>query len=118
MDSLALAACRKIDPIAAIGPLLPPAATVTYTPFQAASPTPRPTLTQTPTLRSHANHPTHRNHAALSEPAGADKSQLKKWFSEGRPPFVFRVYFPPCFGEDASIRYPVLYMIHGQTFNR
>jgi enterochelin esterase-like enzyme len=27
------------------------------------------------------------------------------------------VYFPPCFLKDEEIRYPVLYMIHGQTFN-
>jgi enterochelin esterase-like enzyme len=29
----------------------------------------------------------------------------------------FRVYTPPCYKENGDERYPVLYMVHGQTFN-
>lgn len=29
----------------------------------------------------------------------------------------FRVYTPPCYAEEATRSYPVLYLIHGQTFN-
>jgi enterochelin esterase-like enzyme len=29
----------------------------------------------------------------------------------------FRVYTPPCYEENGDERYPVLYMVHGQTFN-
>lgn len=32
-------------------------------------------------------------------------------------PLVFRVYTPPCYEEHADQRYPVIYMIHGQTYN-
>ena len=30
---------------------------------------------------------------------------------------AFRVYTPPCYQEHADARYPVLYLIHGQTYN-
>jgi enterochelin esterase-like enzyme len=32
-------------------------------------------------------------------------------------PLEFRVYTPPCYAELADQRYPVLYLIHGQSFN-
>jgi enterochelin esterase-like enzyme len=31
--------------------------------------------------------------------------------------FSFHVYLPPCYEEDTAQRYPVLYLIHGQSFN-
>lgn len=31
-------------------------------------------------------------------------------------PLAFRVYTPPCYGEHADQSYPVLYLIHGQTY--
>ena len=31
--------------------------------------------------------------------------------------FSFHVYLPPCYEEDTARRYPVLYLIHGQSFN-
>jgi enterochelin esterase-like enzyme len=36
---------------------------------------------------------------------------------EGNPALGFRVYLPPCFDNLNNARYPVLYMIHGQSFN-
>jgi enterochelin esterase-like enzyme len=33
-----------------------------------------------------------------------------------RPPQEFLVYLPPCYDYDAAERYPVLYLLHGQTF--
>jgi enterochelin esterase-like enzyme len=36
--------------------------------------------------------------------------------SYDRHPFHFRVYFPPCYSQDETRRYPVLYMLHGQTY--
>lgn len=30
----------------------------------------------------------------------------------------FRIYLPPCYNEDTAMRYPVLYLIHGQNFNQ
>jgi enterochelin esterase-like enzyme len=38
-------------------------------------------------------------------------------FADSGPPLGFRVYLPPCFDQNAAARYPVLYMIHGQSFN-
>jgi len=32
-------------------------------------------------------------------------------------PFQFRVYLPPCYQEDQDRRYPVLYLLHGQTYS-
>ena len=31
-------------------------------------------------------------------------------------PLEYRVYTPPCYGENPTQRYPVLYLIHGQSF--
>jgi enterochelin esterase-like enzyme len=33
-----------------------------------------------------------------------------------RTPLEYRVYLPPCYSENPSERYPVLYLIHGQGF--
>jgi S-formylglutathione hydrolase FrmB len=38
-------------------------------------------------------------------------------FVAGGPLLGFRVYLPPCFDPNENARYPVLYMIHGQSFN-
>jgi enterochelin esterase-like enzyme len=32
-------------------------------------------------------------------------------------PFYYRVYTPPCFNDKAAGRYPVLYMLHGSSYN-
>jgi enterochelin esterase-like enzyme len=32
------------------------------------------------------------------------------------PPQEFRVYLPPCYDEKTDERYPVLYLLHGQTY--
>lgn len=31
-------------------------------------------------------------------------------------PLVYRIYLPPCYDEDQQQAYPVLYLIHGQTY--
>ncbi len=31
-------------------------------------------------------------------------------------PLVFRIYLPPCYKEQPELAYPVLYLIHGQTY--
>jgi enterochelin esterase-like enzyme len=31
-------------------------------------------------------------------------------------PLVYRIYLPPCYDEDLERSYPVLYLIHGQTY--
>jgi enterochelin esterase-like enzyme len=32
------------------------------------------------------------------------------------PPQEFRIYLPPCYAEKTDQRYPVLYLLHGQTY--
>jgi enterochelin esterase-like enzyme len=32
-------------------------------------------------------------------------------------PLVYRIYLPPCYDEDTEQSYPVLYLIHGQTYS-
>jgi enterochelin esterase-like enzyme len=32
------------------------------------------------------------------------------------PPQEFRIYLPPCYDEKTEVRYPVLYLLHGQTY--
>jgi enterochelin esterase-like enzyme len=117
---ITLTACQ---PLVAAGPEEPslpfhrPASpSATYTPFQAVLPTETliatstatavPTTTQTPTMTP----------APCMESAGHIVLQ-EVVFAEGRPPFAFRVYLPPCMGVEDDVRYPVLYMIHGQSFN-
>lgn len=110
----ALAACQKGqtvgiagEPVAQSVPNL--SATATNTPFQASSPTPRPSLTYTPTIIPSPTPVPCQETQGRIEP-------MEEVVREGRPPFAFRVYFPPCFSKNEGTRYPVLYMIHGQTY--
>lgn len=32
-------------------------------------------------------------------------------------PVALKIYFPPCYDETSTTRYPVLYMLHGQTYS-
>lgn len=32
-------------------------------------------------------------------------------------PLIYRIYLPPCYDEDLTEAYPVLYLIHGQTYS-
>lgn len=32
-------------------------------------------------------------------------------------PLIYRIYLPPCYDEEPSRKFPVLYLIHGQTFS-
>lgn len=82
----------------------------TPTPFQAHSPTPRPTLTSTPTLV-----PTATPLPCMEKQGRVEQKEVA--FAENRAPLAFRVYLPPCYDQLEEARYPVLYILHGQTFN-
>ena len=103
--TLSLSACQV--PVISL-PVAPLGPTPTRTPFQALSPTPSPTLTRTPTVT-----PTTTPVPCLEK--NGTFEDFKIAFQPGQP-FTFRVYTPPCFDPDPQVRYPVLYMIHGQTF--
>jgi enterochelin esterase-like enzyme len=36
----------------------------------------------------------------------------------GTPPQEFLIYLPPCYDESPGERYPVVYLLHGQTYNQ
>ncbi|MBL8050139.1 MAG: hypothetical protein JNM46_02870 [Anaerolineales bacterium] len=74
----------------------PPTATQTLTP----SPIP-PTATATPLT-------------CLTQP-GEVKADV---ISTTNPPQEFLIYLPPCYNELTDKKYPVLYLLHGQTYNQ
>jgi enterochelin esterase-like enzyme len=79
---------------------LPTATAIPPTPTQTATPLP-PTVTPTPTPLG-----------CLSGPGRVEEGVLQ----ETVPPQEFRIYLPPCYDELPSQRYPVLYLLHGQTY--
>ena len=84
-------------------------ATVTTTPTsipatETAIPSALPSRTPSPTIL-----------ACWQEGGTIKKSQIE---SDLLPkPLEFRVYTPPCYNQQPERRYPVIYLIHGQSFN-
>ena len=74
---------------------VPPTASRTAQP----TPTPSPVPTSTP-------------RACLTQPGRVDEGKLD---STG-PPQEFLIYLPPCYEEKTDQHYPVLYLLHGQTY--
>jgi enterochelin esterase-like enzyme len=74
-------------------------------------PTPVPTLTPSPTA-SPTPIPTATPFGCLSQPGRIDSASL----DETRPPQQFLVYVPPCYDQRSDLHYPVLYLLHGQTY--
>jgi enterochelin esterase-like enzyme len=80
----------------------------TLTPFSpTASQTTQPSVTPSPTPTS-----TIIPLACLTNPGHVEEGSL----DSTNPPQEFRIYFPPCYVEKTDQRYPVLYLLHGQTF--
>jgi len=80
---------------------LPTYTPVPLIPTQTATLTPPPALTPTITPLTCLTNPGHLEQGSL------DSTQ---------PPQDFRVYLPPCYDEKRDQRYPVLYLLHGQTY--
>ncbi|MEW5870412.1 MAG: alpha/beta hydrolase-fold protein [Chloroflexota bacterium] len=97
-----------ISPTAA----LPPTQTSTaHAPATTTStPTARPLATKTPT-----NTATATPLACLSQGGRIETDSLRTLLL--RLPMDYRVYVPPCYDQQTSHRYPVLYLIHGQSYN-
>lgn len=103
---LAVTACTPGIAKSANGTTLPKVEpSPTATPFiPTITPTPQPTATPTP------------------EPGCMDTTGYLEDFSNeskaiGKP-LQFIVYTPPCYDPQAESPYPVLYMLHGQSFNQ
>ena len=92
-----LYACSPLNqPISTSTPLPP---TASQTPAQTLTPSPAPTSTITPL-------------ACLANPGRVEEGSL----TSTTPPQGFRIYLPPCYDEKTDQRYPVLYLLHGQTY--
>jgi enterochelin esterase-like enzyme len=90
-----LAACSPVTPAVSTPTNPPPTAS------QTAPAVPRVEFTQTPTPL-----------ACLTQPGRIEAGKLDSF----KPAQEFRVYLPPCYDEEPDVRYPVLYLLHGQTY--
>jgi enterochelin esterase-like enzyme len=84
-----------------------PSATLTPTPTTTSTLTPTPTITLTLTA---TQTPTPVCTQGTIEQLELEVEGLSK-------PLRFRVYLPPCYSDTPQKLYPVLYMLHGQSFN-
>jgi enterochelin esterase-like enzyme len=82
-----------------------PTATPTAIP---ATQTPSPTATLMPPTETMTATPL----ACLSQPGRIEQGSLETT----KPPQEFIIYLPPCYDERPEQRYPVLYLLHGQTY--
>ena len=97
MFFLTIAACTPSNlPLSTPTPV-PPLIFPTQSPTPI--PSPLPTSTSTPL-------------ACLKAPGRVEKGSI----SSTNPPQEFRIYLPPCYDEKTDQRYPVLYLLHGQTY--
>jgi enterochelin esterase-like enzyme len=94
--------------LSACSPLKQPIPTLTALPPTASQTPLPPTLTPSPAVTA-----TITPLACLSNPGHVEDGRL----DSTKPPQEFRIYLPPCYAEKTDRRYPVLYLLHGQTFS-
>jgi enterochelin esterase-like enzyme len=82
--------------------------TSTPSPIPSTS-TPQPT--RAPSIPTETSTPTPLT--CLTQPGHVEKGTLEST----KPPQEFFIYLPPCYDEKRGERYPVLYLLHGQTYN-
>ena len=80
-------------------------------------PVPTPTAlppmpTQTPTPLPPTPTPTVTPLGCLTQPGRVEQGVVQ----DTKPPQEYLIYLPPCYDEMPGLRYPVLYLLHGQTF--
>jgi len=82
-------------------PLGQPTPTPTAIPAAATTTSLPPTQTPTPTPPG-----------CLTQPGRVEQGSVQKT----TPPQDYLIYLPPCYNENPNERYPVLYLLHGQTY--
>ena len=87
-------ACAQSFQSTATPTVIPATATLTLTPLP-------PTETPTPTPLT-----------CLTQPGRVEQGSVQ----ETKPPQEYLIYLPPCYDEKPDERYPVLYLLHGQTY--
>lgn len=83
---------------------------VAFTTTPEPSPSATPTLTSTPTPT-----PTPTPLRCWKQGGRIEQHELRSELLT--LPLEFRVYLPPCYGQQPERTYPVLYLIHGQSYN-
>ena len=75
-----------------------------------------PAITSSPQAPATASRvpptPTATPLTCLSQPPRVDSGEI----DTTKPPQQFLIYLPPCYDEKTDQRYPVLYLLHGQTY--
>ncbi len=87
---------------------------VTRTPFQPQLPTSPPTSPAFPDSTKPSIAASATPDQCLVREGKIESHTVE--FSNPAAPLTFRVYLPPCYGTQDGYRYPVLYLIHGQTY--
>ena len=88
-----------------------PADQATPTPSAIPStPTPRPR--PSPTASRIPATPTATPLTCLNQPPKVESGEI----DTTKPPQQFLIYLPPCYSAETDQRYPVLYLLHGQTY--
>jgi len=73
-------------------------------------PTPPPTI---PPKATHISPTaTATSPTCLNQPPRVDAGEI----DASKPPQLFMIYLPPCYDANIEQRYPVLYLLHGQTY--
>jgi enterochelin esterase-like enzyme len=83
-------------------------------PTQTASPAPTGTSTATFTPSPVPPTPTPTPLACLTQPGQVKQDVV----STTNPPQEFLIYLPPCYEVQLDLEYPVLYLLHGQTYTQ
>ncbi len=88
-----------------------PSQEATSTPSAIPSvPIPSPTIARTATRIPPT--PTATPLTCLGQPPRVDSGEI----DTVKPPQLFMIYLPPCYDANTDQRYPVLYLLHGQTY--
>ena len=75
-------------------------------------PTYIPQATSTPLIPSATAVPSPTPLTCLTQPGHVEEGLLEST----NPPQAYFIYLPPCYAERTETRYPVLYLLHGQTY--
>jgi enterochelin esterase-like enzyme len=89
-----------------------PSVQPTLTPTSAPSTTATTISTSTPIPPPPTETSTATPLACLSQPGRVETGTVE----ETKPPQEFIIYLPPCYDKKQDERYPVLYLLHGQTY--
>ncbi|MEN8173042.1 MAG: alpha/beta hydrolase-fold protein [Chloroflexota bacterium] len=109
--TLGLNACSSAVSTPEVPPTTPPQE---ITPSPSNLPLSSPTLSPTPT---HQPPPTGTPPSSACWGEGGQIEEALLDSEVLKEPLVYRVYIPPCYDQQTSQRYPVLYLMHGQGYN-